>query len=84
MKFKITNIDELEDGSATLNVEMDNEMREFLMNVAIIDILQTAIDSFYERLPNDTPKTLETSIKDYIFEGKMEDSKKKRQKREKV
>ena len=73
MQFKITNIDELEDGSATLNIEMDNEMREFLINVAIIDILQTAIDSFNERLPNDTPKTLETSIKDYIFEGKMEE-----------
>ena len=73
MKFKINNIDELEDGSATLNIDMDNEMREFLINVAIIDILQTAIDSSNERLPNDTPKTLETSIKDYIFEGKMEE-----------
>lgn len=76
MKFKITNIDELEDGSATLNIDMDNEMREFLINVAIIDILQAAIDSFNERLPNDTPKTLETSIKDYIFEGKMEEDSK--------
>ena len=84
MEFKITSIDELEDGSATLNIDMDNEMREFLINVAIIDILQTAIDSFNERLPNDTPKTLETSIKDYIFEGEMEESKKKRQKQKKV
>ena len=73
MEFKITSIDELEDGSATIHIEMNNEMREFLINVAIINILQTAVDDFNEKLPNDTPKTLETSIKDYIFEGKMEE-----------
>ena len=72
MQFNIDNIEELEDGSATINITMDNETREFLINVAVLHVLQTAVDDFNKRFPNDIAKTIQTSIKGDILKGKVE------------
>jgi len=44
MKIHITDIKELENGGAECIVEMDTNTKEYLINYAIIDILQKQLD----------------------------------------
>jgi hypothetical protein len=44
MKFTISKINENEDGSANVVLDLDNEAREYLMNYAFIHMLKQAID----------------------------------------
>ena len=46
MKFVVNSIEEHEDGSATLNIDMDEETKIFLINHAVVDILKKAINMF--------------------------------------
>ena len=44
MKFDIIEIKELESGGAECIVEMDTKTKEYLINYAILDILQKQLD----------------------------------------
>lgn len=44
MKLNITDIKELESGGAECIVEMDTKTKEYLINYAILDILQKQLD----------------------------------------
>lgn len=45
MKFKIVEMKELESGGAECIVEMDTKTKEYLINYAILDILQKQLDN---------------------------------------
>lgn len=45
MEFKIVEMKELENGGAEFIVEMDTETKEYLINYAILDILQKKLDN---------------------------------------
>lgn len=44
MNFKVTKLIEFEDGSAELNVEMDEETKRYLINHAFIDLLTAGLE----------------------------------------
>ena len=46
MKMEVSNFIEREDGSAIVNLEMDNEAREFLIEQGFNHILRVGIDKF--------------------------------------
>ena len=50
MEIKVESIEEHEDGTATLHVEMDEETKVFLINHAVVDILWKAFELFKEDL----------------------------------
>lgn len=43
MQFEITDMKELEDGSAELIVDMDNETKKYLLNFAILEIIKRGL-----------------------------------------
>lgn len=45
MEFKIVEMKELENGGAECFVEMDPKTKEYLINYAILDILQKQLDN---------------------------------------
>ena len=45
MEFKIVEIKELENGGAECIVEMDTKTKAYLINYAILDILQKQLDN---------------------------------------
>ena len=45
MEFKIIEMKELENGGAEIIVEMDDETKTYLINYAILDILQKQLDN---------------------------------------
>ena len=45
MEFKIVEMKELENGGAECIVEMDTKTKEYLINYAILDILQKQLDN---------------------------------------
>ena len=44
--MEVSNFIEQEDGSAIVNLEMDNEAKEFLINQGFIKILTEGLDKF--------------------------------------
>ncbi len=60
MKFTISKINENEDGSANVMLDLDNEAREYLMNYAFINMLKQAIDEGKLYKPED--KDVHTSL----------------------
>lgn len=46
MKIEVSNFIEQEDGSAIVNLEMDNEAKEFLINQGFIKVLNDGLDRF--------------------------------------
>ena len=60
MKFTISKINENEDGSANVMLDLDNEAREYLMNYAFIHMLKQAIDEGKLYKPED--QDVRTSI----------------------
>ena len=53
MNLKVNEVIEQEDGSAILNIDMDDEMKVFLINHAFIDILKRAIGEFKKEMGNE-------------------------------
>ena len=49
MHIEITSIVEEDDGSATLTVEMDEETKLFMINHALVDVLQKATWEFKKK-----------------------------------
>ena len=52
MELTVVKITELEDGSAEVELKMDEETKNYLINYAVIDILSTRlndIDKLYEK-----------------------------------
>ena len=45
MEFNIVEMKELESGGAEIIVEMDTQTKEYLINYAILDILQKQLDN---------------------------------------
>ena len=50
MEIKVESIEEHEDGTATLHIDMDEETKVFLINHAVVDILRKACKLFKEEL----------------------------------
>lgn len=57
MKFNIEEFIEKEDGSADVRINLDDEMKCFLINHAFIDILDRALSDFKKDFPDDTATT---------------------------
>ena len=50
MEIKVESIEEHEDGTATLHIDMDDETKVFLINHAVVDILRKACEIFKKEL----------------------------------
>jgi hypothetical protein len=59
MKFKILSLDEHADGSATAQVDMDEETKDLLINIGFRTLIKDAMElekqSKFEGEPGDTP-----------------------------
>ena len=50
MEIKVNSIEEHEDGTATLHIDMDDETKVFLINHAVVDIIRKACELFKKDL----------------------------------
>ena len=73
MKLECSELEEHEDGSATLVVEMDEETKLFMINHAVLDLLEKAIWAFKRKFDDNT-ETVETSLQEDISSGSMENN----------
>ena len=58
MNIQVESIEEHEDGTATLHIDMDDETKVFLINHAVVDIIRKACELFkkdLERKANERP-----------------------------
>ena len=63
MELRVRNIKENEDGTADLELVMDEQTKLWLINYAFIDILTTALDDVKELRERDIEVTIDTGEK---------------------